>query len=196
MNMLTLDKTELHRNHSTFIAEAVFAVEMVKADKQMEKQRMAKQLLDTLFPLESGSHEDAVSYEIDYRHVQVYFKNGEHTGLKRAKHFVAYAGDKSKPSAILFRDESGTHVEVTIGARAGTGRLELVNIEDIQLETCTTFGQTEESYSSGIRHWVSLVQGDEKGRPTACSKDRKHTSELQSHSDLVCRLLLEKKKIT
>ena len=24
--------------------------------------------------------------------------------------------------------------------------------------------------------------------------DRKHTSELQSHSDLVCRLLLEKKK--
>ena len=38
MNMLTLDKTELHRNHSTFIAEAVFAVEMVKADKQLEKQ--------------------------------------------------------------------------------------------------------------------------------------------------------------
>lgn len=82
MNMLTLDKTELHRNHSTFIAEAVFAVEMVKADKQLEKQKMAKQLLDTLFPLEAGSHEDAVSYEIDYRHVQVYFKNGEHTGLK------------------------------------------------------------------------------------------------------------------
>ena len=25
-------------------------------------------------------------------------------------------------------------------------------------------------------------------------EDRKHTSELQSHSDLVCRLLLEKKK--
>src|SRR5215204_6813605 len=26
------------------------------------------------------------------------------------------------------------------------------------------------------------------------AEDRKHTSELQSHSDLVCRLLLEKKK--
>ncbi len=50
-NMLTSDKTELHRNHSslTFIVEAVFAVEMVKADKQLEKQKMAKQLLDTLF---------------------------------------------------------------------------------------------------------------------------------------------------
>ncbi len=42
MNMLTFDKTELHKNHSTFIAEAVFAVEMVKADEQIEKQKMAK----------------------------------------------------------------------------------------------------------------------------------------------------------
>src|SRR5260221_8519425 len=28
-----------------------------------------------------------------------------------------------------------------------------------------------------------------------CLKSEEHTSELQSHSDLVCRLLLEKKKI-
>src|SRR5438034_2675528 len=29
---------------------------------------------------------------------------------------------------------------------------------------------------------------------TLCSRSEEHTSELQSHSDLVCRLLLEKKK--
>src|SRR5476649_2537483 len=29
-----------------------------------------------------------------------------------------------------------------------------------------------------------------------CPRSEEHTSELQSHSDLVCRLLLEKKKIT
>src|SRR5260221_1868263 len=28
----------------------------------------------------------------------------------------------------------------------------------------------------------------------SCSRSEEHTSELQSHSDLVCRLLLEKKK--
>ena len=28
-----------------------------------------------------------------------------------------------------------------------------------------------------------------------CGRSEEHTSELQSHSDLVCRLLLEKKKI-
>src|SRR5437588_1544808 len=30
--------------------------------------------------------------------------------------------------------------------------------------------------------------------PGACRRSEEHTSELQSHSDLVCRLLLEKKK--
>src|SRR5260221_3682010 len=29
--------------------------------------------------------------------------------------------------------------------------------------------------------------------PSACRRSEEHTSELQSHSDLVCRLLLEKK---
>src|SRR5436190_17289482 len=32
--------------------------------------------------------------------------------------------------------------------------------------------------------------------PTSGRRSEEHTSELQSHSDLVCRLLLEKKKIT
>src|SRR5215211_7556959 len=32
------------------------------------------------------------------------------------------------------------------------------------------------------------------GRAPACRRSEEHTSELQSHSDLVCRLLLEKKK--
>src|SRR2546427_5628550 len=31
-------------------------------------------------------------------------------------------------------------------------------------------------------------------RPKACSRSEEHTSELQSQSNLVCRLLLEKKK--
>src|SRR5438132_8514530 len=32
------------------------------------------------------------------------------------------------------------------------------------------------------------------GKPSTCIRSEEHTSELQSHSDLVCRLLLEKKK--
>src|SRR5260221_9363342 len=33
-------------------------------------------------------------------------------------------------------------------------------------------------------------------RLSSCRRSEEHTSELQSHSDLVCRLLLEKKKKT
>src|SRR5438034_8785984 len=33
-----------------------------------------------------------------------------------------------------------------------------------------------------------------QGRPKTAARSEEHTSELQSHSDLVCRLLLEKKK--
>ncbi|MCW8345916.1 hypothetical protein MD535_07835 [Vibrio sp. ZSDZ65] len=175
MNMQAFDKKE-QNNPLSFIAEAVFAVEMVKADKQLEKQTKAKQLLDTLFPLDNGSHEDVVSYEIDYRHVLAYFKNGQHSGLKQAKQFIAYVGDKCAPESILFRDESGTHVEVTMGCRQGTGYLELVEIEDVQLETCTTFGQMESRIATGIRHWVSLIKGDTKGRSSACSEDKEYTA--------------------
>src|SRR5438132_10598458 len=45
-------------------------------------------------------------------------------------------------------------------------------------------------FAGGIRSSGSL----EKIRRTN-SRSEEHTSELQSHSDLVCRLLLEKKKI-
>src|SRR5438132_7393029 len=41
----------------------------------------------------------------------------------------------------------------------------------------------------------SLLLGPRKERPD-CIRSEEHTSELQSHSDLVCRLLLEKKKDT
>src|SRR5947207_9760332 len=43
-------------------------------------------------------------------------------------------------------------------------------------------------------HWKSRVTG--APRRAVDFRSEEHTSELQSHSDLVCRLLLEKKKKT
>src|SRR5476649_3086071 len=46
---------------------------------------------------------------------------------------------------------------------------------------------------------ISYLTGCLQARPSrlsipCCARSEEHTSELQSHSDLVCRLLLEKKK--
>ncbi|MCK6264551.1 hypothetical protein KP803_14825 [Vibrio sp. ZSDE26] len=172
MNMLRFDKKETTTNNKPFIAEAVFAVETISAKQQNEKQVKAKQLLDKLFPLEHGSHQEVSGYMIDYRHMVAYFKDGSHSGLKNNRNFVAYTGEKEDPSSILFKDGNGSHVDVSFGCHKGTGCVELVDIDDIQLETCTNF--TQEMVA--MRHWVSLVQGDEKGKPSACSEDKEYTA--------------------
>src|SRR5260221_2505043 len=51
-------------------------------------------------------------------------------------------------------------------------------------------------FSSRRRHTRSLCDwsSDVISYAVFCLRSEEHTSELQSHSDLVCRLLLEKKK--
>lgn len=185
MNMLTFDKTEIQNNDMPFIAEAVFAVEKMDSKQTSEKQVKAKQLLDRLFPLEEGSHQDVTAYVIDYRHVMAYFKDGRHSGLKHPKHFVAFSGEKESPASILFRDGTGSHVELTFGKQKGIGCVQLVQIADIQLETCTMFPQGT-SEVAAMRHWISLVQGDEKGKPRACTEEKEYTAKNGDDYQLEC----------
>src|SRR3989440_2216444 len=44
--------------------------------------------------------------------------------------------------------------------------------------------------------YTTLFRSDRDWSSDVCSRSEEHTSELQSRSDLVCRLLLEKKKKT
>src|SRR5438034_3143391 len=43
------------------------------------------------------------------------------------------------------------------------------------------------------RQWPGSIRRDIAKQASCASRSEEHTSELQSHSDLVCRLLLEKK---
>lgn len=185
MNMLTMDRTENHNNTTPFIAEAVFAVEAINAQEQSEKQAKAKQLLDRLFPLENGSHADVTSYEIDYRHVQAFFADGSHCGLAKSGQFVAYTGAKCSPDSILFKDKKGSHMEVMFARGKGTGKPKQVQIADIEMETCTMFGDGETN-TTAMRHWISLVQGDEKGKPKACNGDKEFTAKNGDDYNLEC----------
>src|SRR5947207_9306123 len=49
-------------------------------------------------------------------------------------------------------------------------------------------------YSSDRVNGSERSECDPRQRDRAVARSEEHTSELQSHSDLVCRLLLEKKK--
>ncbi|TFH93272.1 MULTISPECIES: hypothetical protein [Vibrio] len=191
MNMLTIDKTEIQKQDKPFIAEAVFAVEKTNSKQSSEKQTKAKQLLDRMFPLENGSHQEVTAYMVDYRHLVAYFKDGTHSGLKSNKQFVAYSGEKEEPTSILFRDGTGSHVELTFGRNKGTGCVELIEIDDIQLETCTMFPQ-ESSEISAMRHWISVVRGDEKGKPKACTETKAYTAKSGEDYDLECCYTMNK----
>src|SRR5438034_11473518 len=58
----------------------------------------------------------------------------------------------------------------------------------------TTLFRSEPRRAPPRPHGAVRAGGDDVGACSNCSRSEEHTSELQSHSDLVCRLLLEKKK--
>src|SRR5438034_4364977 len=61
----------------------------------------------------------------------------------------------------------------------------------------TTLFRSHGSVTSSSREGAGCGAGRRclRSRGFAAARSEEHTSELQSHSDLVCRLLLEKKKI-
>src|SRR5438034_1498417 len=53
-------------------------------------------------------------------------------------------------------------------------------------------------FAQGVRGGTVFQKGQKRvvrRRLSVCPRSEEHTSELQSHSDLVCRLLVEKKNI-
>src|SRR5204863_9265315 len=70
-------------------------------------------------------------------------------------------------------------------------------VEGRRLPVCLTLVQISVQAVSPAVHWASLTQLTGRhfsGDINAGSRSEEHTSELQSRRDLVCRLLLEKKK--
>src|SRR5437773_4285672 len=54
-------------------------------------------------------------------------------------------------------------------------------------------GPARAQCASAGRRWAPAVQPQDVMRTPGSRRSEEHTSELQSHHDLVCRLLLEKK---
>src|SRR5438105_8977842 len=63
------------------------------------------------------------------------------------------------------------------------------------LQRMVTRGSADHALGAGARHAAAASSAPARRWPIRCGRSEEHTSELQSRVDLVCRLLLEKKKI-
>ncbi|WP_283627222.1 malate synthase [Shewanella baltica] len=156
MNMSIIKSNQIQPNLNSLIAEEVLAVAQVNVAEH-EKIANAKQFLDRLFPLNSGSHQDVGSYVVYYQHLLAFFADGSHSGLRQPKQFVAFNGTKDAPCAILLQD-LGCHVELSFDRNGMIGARDVANLEDIQIETSLNMiVGTQESRSAASRHWLSLL---------------------------------------
>lgn len=146
----------------------------LKAGKKFNEARgkhvieYARDFLDEVFPLETGSHHDVVSYVVFYQHLLAFFPDGTECGLKTPCQFVALTGHKSEPESILLKN-NGLHVEIQFDKTGSNGAKDLAHIQDIVIEAATsTIMDCEDSVAAVdaddkvevYRNWLGLMQGD------------------------------------
>lgn len=127
----------------------------------------AKDFLDEVFPLESGSHKDVISYVVYYHHLLAFFQDGSQTGLQQPCQLVAVNGQRSEPEAVLLKN-NGLHVEVQFDRNGKNGVKDPANINDILIESAlSTIMDCEDSVAAVdaedkidvYRNWLGLMQG-------------------------------------
>ncbi|MFT6926384.1 MAG: malate synthase [Psychromonas sp.] len=130
--------------------------------------KLAKDFLDEVFPLESGSHHDVLSYLVYYQHLLAFFPDGSKTGLKIPSQFIALDGSKTDPSYLLLKN-NGLHIGIVIDRHGKIGCSDLSGIDDIQIESAlTTIMDFEDSISAvdaedkvaAYKNWLGLIKGD------------------------------------
>lgn len=127
----------------------------------------AKEFLDEVFPLETGSHKDVTSYVVYYHHLLAFFDDAHQSGLKQPSQLVAVNGQRSDPEAILLKN-NGLHVEIQFDRNGKNGAKDKANINDILIESAlSTIMDCEDSVAAVdaedkieiYRNWLGLMQG-------------------------------------
>jgi malate synthase len=79
----------------------------------LENSSISSEVLDKHFALQNGSHKDVEQYVVYFCHIMAFFKDGSHCGLANTKQFVAFSGNKDKPSSLVLKAGS-SHIEVSL----------------------------------------------------------------------------------
>jgi malate synthase len=126
-----------------------------------------KDFLDKAVPLTSGSHKDAVKYEISNKELVVTLNNGETVGLQDATKLVGFNGQLAEPASILLKNNR-MHLEIQIDRNNPIGSTDAAGVKDIILESAvTTIMDCEDSVAAVdaedkvevYRSWLGLIKG-------------------------------------
>ncbi|MDC8830355.1 malate synthase G [Alteromonas gilva] len=127
----------------------------------------AREWLNTLLPLNSGTHQQAVSYKIDGDAIAVTLADGSISTLRDTSQWRGYQGSAEAPTALLFV-HNGLHFEIQIDAAHPIGKTDPAGVKDILLEAAlTTIMDCEDSVAAVdaedktqvYANWLGLMQG-------------------------------------
>lgn len=127
----------------------------------------AREWLNTLLPLASGRHEDAVKYSLAGNTITVSIKNGESVTLQNPDQFKGYQGSVETPDALLF-EHNGLHFELQIDSTHPIGKTDPAGVKDILVEAAlTTIMDCEDSVAAVdaedktlvYSNWLGLMKG-------------------------------------
>ncbi|WP_414828088.1 malate synthase G [Alteromonas sp. H39] len=151
----------------------------------------AREYLDTLIPLATGSHVDATGYAIDSAKLAITLANGDITTLADTEQWLGYQGDIDTPTALLFV-HNGLHFEIQLDPTHPIGKTDPAGVKDILIEAAiTTIMDCEDSVAAVdaedktlvYSNWLGLMKGTlsiemQKGGKTltrAMHEDRVYT---------------------
>ncbi len=139
----------------------------------------ARKFLDDAAPLASGSHADAIRYQVQDETLHVELADGSATGLAAPESFVGFLGGPDAPSSLLVTN-NGLGIEIVFDAEHIVGRDDQAGIADVMLESAVTAIMDAEDSVAAVdaedkttvyRNWLGLMKGDlveevEKGGKT------------------------------
>ncbi|WP_422459099.1 malate synthase G [Endozoicomonas sp. ALB115] len=151
-----------------------------------------RELLDTAAPLASGSHKDAVRYQVLENSLAISLEDGSITSLKEPEKFCGYTGTPKMPDSILLKNNE-LHIDIQMDPEGVIGRDDAADVQDLIVEAAiTTIMDCEDSVAAVdaddkalvYRNWLGLMKGDledtfvKGGKPVTrkLSSDRIYTA--------------------
>ena len=128
----------------------------------------ARNWLDVIAPLQTGSHIQSKKYAIDSGALLVTLADDTVVGLKKPEQFVGFQGTIEHPNCMLIK-HNNIHGEIQFDQHSVIGQQDTANIKEIFLESAlTTIMDCEDSVAAVdaedktlvYKNWLGLIKGD------------------------------------